>query len=283
MMPTRYAGDRQGSGGHPADQRLSRARPPDRGSRSAGRRAELSSPSSIRYLRADHLGSGSRVPHRHAWRRPSAKARKRCHAARDPRDAARRPTAARSACEYMHIQAGAEALAAAAHGAGGQQLAARRKTQLRILRQPDRGRRVRAFPALAASSGRSASRSKARRPRSPILDEIARARGRQQRARNRHRHGAPRTAERAGQHRRQAVGQIFSEFEGDIDPVQHAGLGRREVSPGRERRSHDSPAGSEIVVSRRAQSQPSGSRRSGGRRHRARRSRTGWATRSASA
>ena len=35
------------------------------------------------------------------------------------------------------------------------------------------------------------------------------------------------------------VKQIFSEFEGDIDPSQHAGLGRRQVSPGRHRRAQD--------------------------------------------
>ena len=45
------------------------------------------------------------------------------------------------------------------------------------------------------------------------------------------------------------VKQIFSEFEGEIDPEQHAGLGRREVSPGRHRRAQDFDSGREIVVS----------------------------------
>jgi multifunctional 2-oxoglutarate metabolism enzyme len=45
------------------------------------------------------------------------------------------------------------------------------------------------------------------------------------------------------------LGQIFSEFEGNIDPSSDAGLGRREVSPGRQRRSSSRPPAKEIVVS----------------------------------
>ena len=44
------------------------------------------------------------------------------------------------------------------------------------------------------------------------------------------------------------LAQIFAEFEGDIDPGEHAGLGRREVSPGRERR-RTVVQGKEILVS----------------------------------
>ena len=51
-------------------------------------------------------------------------------------------------------------------------------------------------------------------------------RGRRGRARRgRHRHAAPRPAERAGQHRRQAYAQIFREFEGNLDPQQAHGSG----------------------------------------------------------
>ena len=51
----------------------------------------------------------------------------------------------------------------------------------------------------------------------PVIDEICEAAEAAPR-RGRHGHGPPRPPQRAGQHRRQEVLQIFREFEGNIDP-----------------------------------------------------------------
>ena len=118
-------GDRQGSGDHPDDQRVPRARASDRGPGSAGRRAELPCGAGSGDLRADHLGSGSRIPHRQPGRGDRRRrAETGGHAARDSGDAAPDLLRQNRLRVHEHPGAGAEALAAAAHGAGGQQLAA---------------------------------------------------------------------------------------------------------------------------------------------------------------
>ncbi len=190
------------------------------------------------------------------------------HAARDSGNAAPDLLRQDRLRVHEHPGAGAETLAAAAHGAGSQQLAARSKeVRLRMLRDLVNSRRVRALSALAL-----------RRP------EALRARRRGNRALP----SWKRSCERAADHNvheivigmahrgrlnmlANALGndvkQIFSEFEGDRSR-QHAGLGRREVSPGRQRRAQIRKRPRNGGLGR-AQPQPSGSRGSGGRRHRA--------------
>ena len=59
----------------------------------------------------------------------------------------------------------------------------------------------------------------------PLLDAVLDKAAEHEHGRGRHRHGAPRPAQRAGQHRRQADQQIFREFEGNLDPDQAHGSG----------------------------------------------------------
>ena len=63
----------------------------------------------------------------------------------------------------------------------------------------------------------------------PPLDTIIRTRGRARRPRDRHRHAAPRPAQRPGQHPAQALRAIFTEFEGNLPETVRAR--RREVPP----------------------------------------------------
>ncbi len=56
--------------------------------------------------------------------------------------------------------------------------------------------------------------------------------------RGRDRHGAPRPAQRAGQHRRQVLRADLQGVRGQPRPEVHPGLGRREVPPGRRRHLH---------------------------------------------
>ena len=90
--------NRQGSGDHADDQRLPRARAPDRGSRPAGRGTELPRRTRPGDLRSHDLGSRPRISHRQPGRsHRRGRAQGGGHAARDPGDAARRRIAARSA------------------------------------------------------------------------------------------------------------------------------------------------------------------------------------------
>ena len=97
MNAARHAEIAKEAGDHADDQRLSRARPPDRRSRPARRRAQLPRRTRPRNLRPHHLGSRPRIPHRHAsakHRRRRPKPLPRC--AKFWRPCAR-PTAAKSA------------------------------------------------------------------------------------------------------------------------------------------------------------------------------------------
>ena len=145
----RHAGDRQGSGGHAADQRLPRARPPDRRSRSAGRRAELPPRARSRRPTASPSGISTANSSPAAWARPSAKAAPKPVATlREILETLRQTYCGKIGCEYMNIQ----------HPEQKRWLQQRmepeannwpldRDTRLRILSSLIAGRRVRALPA----------------------------------------------------------------------------------------------------------------------------------------
>ena len=67
--------------------------------------------------------------------------------------------------------------------------------------------------------------------------------------RGRHRHAAPRPAQRARQHRRQAVREDLQRVRGQHRPGHRAGLRRREVPPRRRRARSTRPSGAQIAVS----------------------------------
>ena len=69
-----------------------------------------------------------------------------------------------------------------------------------------------------------------------LLDAVLAAGRRPEPGRGRHRHAAPRPAQRAGQHRRQAVREDLQRVRGQHRPGHRAGLRRREVPP--RRRGH---------------------------------------------
>ena len=86
-----------------------------------------------------------------------------------------------------------------------------------------------------STSARSGSPSRAARSVIPLLDAVL-ERGRRRRARRgRHRHAAPRPAQRARQHRRQAVRADLPRVRGQHRPGTGARLRRREVPPRRRR------------------------------------------------
>ena len=123
------------------------------------------------------------------------------------------------------------------------------KPRLRILRDLLDAEEFEHFLDTPLSSARSASRSKARETAIPILGATRRSRRRRQCARSRHRHGPPRPPQRAGQHRRQAARPDLLRVRRQHRSRLRAGLGRREVPPRRERRSHAPNPASEITVS----------------------------------
>ena len=130
--------------------------------------AELSSGARSGDVRADHLGPRPRVPHRVARRsdrRERAAAGR--DAARDSRDAAPDLLRQGRLRVHEHPASGAEALAAAAHGAGRAiTWPLDTRTRMRDSGAPDRGRRSSSTFCTPASSARSDSRSKAPRRRS---------------------------------------------------------------------------------------------------------------------
>ena len=72
----------------------------------------------------------------------------------------------------------------------------------------------------------------------PVIDEICEARRRGQPRRGLHRHGPPRPAQRAGQHRRQEVLPDLPRVRGQHRPAHRPGLRRRQVPPRRRGRVH---------------------------------------------
>ena len=100
-----------------------------------------------------------------------------------------------------------------------------------------------------STSARSASRSRAARPSIPLLDAILESAARRRPRRGRHRHAAPRPAQRARQHRRQDLRPDLPRVRGQHRPAQRARLRRREVPPRRRRHVHRATTASTIQVS----------------------------------
>jgi multifunctional 2-oxoglutarate metabolism enzyme len=217
----------------------------DRRFRSAGFGAGLSSRTRSGHLRPDHLGSRSRISHRHLMSEDDQP--QKIATLREILETLRQTYCGKIGCEYMNIQIPEQ----------------KRWLQLRMeptgnrwpLEPPteaarasarDRGRGVRAFSAhpfhrpQAFFAGR-------RRNRPSRFWTNPGPRRRRQRARSRHRHGPPRPPERAGEYRRQVDGAGVLRVRRHRSG-QHARFGRREISPGRERRAKVSH-GREIVVS----------------------------------
>ena len=72
----------------------------------------------------------------------------------------------------------------------------------------------------------------------PLVDEICEAAAEAELRRGLHRHGPPRPAQRARQHRRQVLQPDLPRVRGQHRPAHRPGLGRREVPPRRRRRVH---------------------------------------------
>ena len=106
--------------------------------------------------------------------------------------------------EYMYItEPTAEALDAGALEPIRAKPQLQRRAEEAHPRTADRGRSASSATCTPSTSARSASRSKAARASSPSIDELIQRAGAQRRAGDRHRHGAPRPPQRAGQHARQ--------------------------------------------------------------------------------
>ena len=116
----------------------------------------------------------------------------------------------------------------------GNQLAARSRDAHPHSAQSDRGRGVRAVPAFALRRPEALlAGRRARRP-SRFSTRLLERAAERRRAGDRHRHGAPRPPERSGEHRRQSRQADLLRVRRRHRPIEHAGLGRREVSPRRD-------------------------------------------------
>ena len=215
-----------------------------------GARAQLSSRARSGDLRPHHLGPGPRVPHRqpgrgHRRRRPQAGG----HAARDSGDAAPDLLRQNRLRVHEHPGAGAEALAAAAHGAGrpttGRWIG-RRACAFCATCSPPRSSSISCTPA---SWARSVLRWKARETALAILEEIL-----ERAAANNvheivigmaHRGRLNVLANVIGKD----VKQIFSEFEGELDPSSTQGSGDVKYHLGAQRRARRPKADARSLVS----------------------------------
>ena len=119
---------------------------------------------------------------------------------------------------------------------------------------------VRGAAALLARGRRVADPAAGRDPA-----DLRRGRAR----RGRHRHGPPRPAQRAGQHRRQAVREDLLRVRGAPRPEVGARLRRRQVPPGPDRQVHHPDGEHATTVSRGRQPVAPGGGRPGARGHRA--------------
>ena len=203
-----------------------------------GAEPELPSRARPGNVRPHHLGPGPRVPHRQPGRgHRRGRAEAGGHAARDPGDPAPDLLRQDRLRVHEHPGAGAEALAATAHGAAGQQLAAGPRDAPAHPAKASSRPRSSSISCIPASWARSASRWRAARRRWPSWRRSWSAPRGQQRARDRDRHGAPRPAEHSGQRGGQGPPADLLGVRRRDRSRQHAGLRRREVSPGRHRRA----------------------------------------------
>ena len=236
-----------GAGAHP---RLPRARPHHGRHRPAGVPPAQPPRPRRRHPRPDPVGPRPGVRDR-VVRRHAAPVHE---AAPRPRHPARLVLPHRRHRVHAHPGPRAAPLAAGTRRAGPREAAARGAAADPAQAQPGRG--VRDVPA------DEVRRPEALQPRGR-RDHAAGARravrgGRGGGARRGlHRHGAPRPAQRAGQHRRQEPDPGVPRVRGQHRPAHGAGLGRREVPPrrrgpvhGRQRRHHQGVGGRQPVAPR---------------------------------
>ena len=212
-------GGREAGPGPAAHPQLSRARPPRRRPRSPRLASARPTGPRPRHLRPDHLGPRPGVHHRTASpARTSATLREILEVLREPTAApsasstCTSPTpSARSGCRTrMESARNYPALDAA--------------SKRRILEKLVEAESFERF-LHAKYVGHKRFSLEGAEALIPLLDRIlndAAARGR---AGDRDGHGPPRPAERAGQHVGKPLAQIFSEFEGNVDPSSTQGSG----------------------------------------------------------
>ncbi len=155
---------------------------------------------------------------------------------------------------HAHPGPRAAALAAGARRAGPREAAARGAAADPAQAQPGRG--VRDVPADEVRRP-EALQPRGRRDHAAGPRRAVRGRGGGRARRGVHRHGAPRPAQRAGQHRRQEPDPGVPRVRGQHRPAHGAGLGRREVPPRRrgplhrrQRRDHQGVGGRQPVAPR---------------------------------
>jgi len=222
-------GPRQAGPRHRADPRLPRARAPDGRHQPARVRATPPPRPRRRHTRADAVGPRPRVPHRRVRQQAADEA------ARDPRRAARLILPQRRHRVHAHPGPGAAHLDPGPGGAAPCIAAAGRAAAHTRQAQPGRG--VRDVPA------DQVRRAEAVQPRRRRVGHPAARRGRvgggaRRHGRGRHRHGPPRPAQRAGQHRRQVLRPDLPRVRGQPRPAHGARFRRREVPPRRRRHLH---------------------------------------------
>ncbi len=214
---------------HRADRGLPQPRAPDGRHRpaAAGQEPVPQPPRPRRHhARPDAVGPGPGVQGQRLRRRRAQEA------ARRPRPAARLVLPPRR--RRVHPHPGARAAEVARGARRGQAREAHRRAAEVHPVQAQRRRGVRDLPA---DQIRWAEAVLARRRGNRHPDDGRRDRpGRRARARRgRHRHAAPRPAQRAGQHRRQALLADLQRVRGQPEPVAGARLRRRQVPPRRQR------------------------------------------------
>ena len=218
--------DRQ-AGPHPrADPRLPRARPPDGRHRPAGVPPAQPPRPGGGVARPDAVGPRPRVPDRVVRRRGPA-----VHeAAHHPRHPARLVLPHDRHRVHAHHGSRAAPLDPGAGRAAAQQAAPPGAAADPAQAQPGRG--VRDVPADQVRRS-EAVQPRGRRDHDPAARRDLRGRGRGRPRRGLHRHGPPRPAQRAGQHRRQEVLPDLPRVRGQHRPAHGPGLRRREVPPRR--------------------------------------------------
>ena len=209
-----------------AHQHAPGARPPHRRPRPAGgRRARTCTPSSTPPPTGSPSGTST------ASSSPAASAGRDAHAARrHPRTCCATPTAARSASSTCTSRSPTEKRWIQEQVEGvDTELDARRAAP--HPRAAQRGRGVREVPRHQVRRPEALRHRGRRVAPSRILDARPRRGRRRRPRRGRHGHGPPRPAQRAGQHRGQALRPALQGVRGQRRPRVHPGLGRREVPP----------------------------------------------------